>query len=184
MLIPRPSGGSRLVFVAALFALLLAGNSRPACAQSPPADVPPSVEQGAWLFLGQARLQNGGPPCGSCHQLSTLGFPNGGIVGPDLSSAYATLGPDGIDVTLQTLFFPTMVPLYDRRPLTPAEQQALKALLQQAAPGGTGSRGTIELAGIAAAGFVVLLALTWFAWRHRLRAVRAALVRRAAPGGA
>jgi hypothetical protein len=76
-----------------------------------------------------------------------------------------------------------MVPLYEKRPLTPPEQQALKALLQQAAPAGTGSRGTIELAGIAAAGFAALLALTWFAWRHRLRAVRAALVHRAVPGG-
>lgn len=142
-----------------------------------------AAQHGERLFLGQARFQNGGSPCGSCHQLSTLRFPNGGTLGPDLSPAYRTLGEEGIAVTLQTLFFPTMMPLYEKRPLAPAEQQALKALLQRAAPTGPGGWDTVLLAGIAAAGLLLLLALTWLAWRRRLLGVRAPLVRPAAAGG-
>jgi hypothetical protein len=182
--VPHRPGPTRLAFAVFLPVLLVfAGDPWAAAAQPSTARAPAAVQQGARLFVGQARFENGGPPCGSCHQVSNLTFPNGGTVGPDLSAAYETLGPEGTDVTLQTLFFPTMMPLYEKRPLTPAEQQAIKALLQQAAPAGPPGRNTVELAGFAAAGFLVLIALAWLAWRHRLRAVRAPLVRRATAGG-
>jgi hypothetical protein len=183
----RGPGGSRLAFASALILIAAGASTRPTSAQSStpassparpsPAGAVQSSPGGAALFVGQARFENGGPPCGSCHQLSTLGFPNGGTVGPDLSPAYQTLGPDGTDVTLKTLFFPTMVPLYEKRPLTTAEQDALKVLLQQASPTAQEGRYTAELAGIAAAGFLALVALTWIAWRHRLLGVRAPLLR-------
>lgn len=180
--VPHRPGRVCLAF-AAILLLLLAGHPQQAAGQSSPAVPPASADTGTRLFLGQVRFQNGGPPCASCHQLSTLAFPNGGTLGPGLSMAYQTLGPDGVDVTLQTLFFPTMMPLYEKRPLTGPEQQALKALLQGAKPAPTAVSGTLELAGLAAAGFLVLLGLTALAWRRRLRAVRAPLVRRAMAGG-
>ena len=134
------------------------------------------AEQGRDLFSGRVRLANGGPACGACHSISTLRFPNGGLVGPDVSGAYEMLGPDGVDAMLQTLFFPTMQPVYNTRPLTPDEQLELKAFLQQAGGTSPARRDTLAIAGLALCGFMVLMALAWLTWRHRLRGVRAELV--------
>ncbi len=171
----------RVLLLPLLLVLLLVADSvHPilAGAQSPLS----SERQGRDLFAGRVRYQNGGPPCGSCHAISSLGFPNGGALGPDLSGIYQSLGPDGTDVTLQTLFFPTMMPLYEKRPLTPAEQRALKAFLARAGTTPVGQHDTVWLAALAFGGLVVLLALTWLAWRSRLRGVRAPLVRAQAGG--
>jgi len=97
-------------------------------------------------------------------------------VGPDLSGAYEMLGPEGVDATLQTLFFPTMQPIYEKRPLTPEEQRALKAFLQQAGGSAGGQRDTLAIGGFAIGGFLALMAAAWLRWRHRLRPVRAMLV--------
>jgi hypothetical protein len=69
-----------------------------------------------------------------------------------------------------------MKPIYDKRPLTPPEQQALKAFLAQAGTTPSAQRDTIILGGLALAGFLILIAATWLAWRGRLRGVRAPLV--------
>ena len=167
-------GGVRLAF--AVLVVLASPGGRPLAPAQPAA----AAARGASLFLGQTRFENGGTPCGSCHRLSSLGFPNGGTVGPDLSSAYQTLGPEGMDVTLKTLFFPTMMPLFEKRPLTAGEQDALKALLQQSPASPAGAGETAALAAIAAAGFLVLAAITWMAGRRRLHGVRAPLVVRLA----
>jgi hypothetical protein len=155
------------------FALLLAITRLPS-GVAPAAAAP--LERGRDLFVGRIQLHNGGPPCGACHAISSLGFPNGGLVGPDLSGAYQMLGPDGLDVTLQTLFFPTMVPLYDKRPLTPGEQQALKSFLQGATAGSSRQRDTLAIGALALGGFLLLIVTTWLASRRRLRAVRSHLV--------
>ncbi len=141
-----------------------------------------STEEGRDLFVGRTRFQNGGPPCASCHAISALGFPTGGAMGPDLSGIYQTLGPEGTDVTLQTLFFPTMMPLYEKRPLASAEQRALKAFLAQAPTTPVGQANELRLAALAVGGLIVLLAATWLAWRNRLRGVRAPLVEAHAGG--
>ncbi len=172
--------GARLAAAVALVSSVLVGT--PASARGA-AQASSSPEQyGRALFTGQATMQAGGPPCASCHSISGLGFPNGGAMGPDLSGIYQTLGPDGTDAALQTLFFPTMMPIYDKRPLTPLEQRALKAFLAQAGTTPVGQRDTLALAAAALVGFIVLLAITWLVWRGRLRGVRAPLVARA--GGA
>ncbi len=170
-----------LAIAAATF-LLVAALSSFAAAQQPG---PPNsqADQGRRLFTGETRMQNGGPPCGACHSAATVPFPNGGVLGPDLSGVYNMLGPEGTDVTLRTLFFPTMRPIYADRPLTPPEQQALKAFFQQANGVSGAQQATIVLASVAFLAFLVLLALTWLAWRGRLRGVRAPLVRRAVAGG-
>ncbi len=182
----RPSSLARPRILAAAILLLLVIGAVTASAAPPqaPDPAPQLAVQGTRLFLGQARFQNGGPPCGSCHRLSTLPFPNGGTVGPDLSSAYQLLGDDGTALALQTLFFPTMMPIYQNRPLTAAEQQALAVLLKQASPAGPAVPETLELAGIAGLGFLALLAVSGLASRGRGRTVRASLVRQATSGGA
>lgn len=159
-----------IAFVSAALGAVSAHAAQPGSSQE---------QYGRALFTGQAGTQNGGPPCASCHSISGLGFPNGGAMGPDLSGIYQTLGPDGTDAALQTLFFPTMMPIYDKRPLTPGEQKALKAFLAQAGTTPVGQRDTLALAMAALVGFIVLLAITWLAWRGRLRGVRAPLVARA-----
>jgi hypothetical protein len=172
----RPPSRAGVRFASAVLLalpIILAGTAPATCQlrtpHTPPADL------GRDLFTGRAQFQNRGLACGACHSISTIGFPNGGLVGPDLSGAYEMLGPDGIDATLQTLFFPTMLPLYNGRPLTPDEQLALKAFLQQARGSSGAQRDTPVMAGLGLCGFLVLMAIAWLTWRRRLRAVRARL---------
>ncbi len=182
----RGAGPRRLgVFVLgpAFFALLPALSALAAIQAASPAPAS-QVDRGRQLFSGQIQMQNGGPPCGACHAIATVPFPNGGVVGPDLSGVYQMLGPEGTDAALQTLFFPTMLPIYQARPLTAPEQQALKAFFAQANGTSGAGRETLVLAALAVAGFLILVGVSWLAWRRRLRGVRAPLVRHAAAGGA
>ncbi len=142
------------------------------------------ADRGRQMFAGQVRMRNGGPPCASCHAFASLGFPNGGALGPDLSGIYDMLGPEGTEAALQTLYFPTMMPLYEKRPLTTDEQRALEAFFRQSGTPSPARNDTPWLAALAVAGFLVLMGLTWLAWRNRLGGVRASLVRRAQAGGA
>lgn len=157
-----------------------------AAAQGPTiSDAPLSSAQvgdakaGEAFFTGRIRLANGGPPCISCHSVSGLAFPNGGTMGPDLTGVYNRFGPEGMAAALDTLFFVTMQPLYDTRPLTPIEQQNLAAFFKQTAqnhprPGITAEFGLISVAGCAG-----LFVLNGFIWRKRLRGVRRDLLARA-----
>ncbi len=140
---------------------------------SPPGGNPSAGEA---LFSGARPFQKGGPPCGACHTIGPLGFPNGGAMGPDLTREYAKLGEQGMDAVLETLYFPAMLPLFDNRPLTPNEQGDLKAFFKQAASSAPPQRLTAILALIAFVGFLFLVALFWVLWRGRLRAVREPLV--------
>jgi hypothetical protein len=137
------------------------------------------AKAGEAFFTGRIRLANGGPPCISCHSVSGLAFPNGGTMGPDLTGVYSRFGPEGMAAALDTLFFVTMQPLYDTRPLTPIEQQNLAAFFKQTAqnhprPGITAEFGLISVAGCAG-----LFVLNGFIWKKRLRGVRRDLLARA-----
>jgi hypothetical protein len=135
-----------------------------------------SIQNGKVLFAGTMRFQNGGPPCAACHAISGLPFPNGGTLGPDLSKASARLGPKGMAAALQTLFFPTMAPIFDARPITVSEQNDLEAFLDQAQSGPTPPNITPIMASVGAIGLLALLAAAWGIWRKRLRGVRRTLV--------
>jgi hypothetical protein len=143
-----------------------------------------SVRAGRALFAGDVRFQNGGPPCAACHATSGLPFPNGGSLGPDLSRAASRLGPEGIEVALQTLYFPTMRPIFDGRPLTIPEQRDVKAFLDQAQGRPLPPAILPVMAGIAFCGLLIFLALTWGIWRHRVRGIRRPLVKSASAGAA
>lgn len=135
-----------------------------------------AAQQGKELFAGDRPLQNGGPACASCHSIAGLAFPNGGTLAPDLTQEYAKLGPQGIDVALETLFFPAMTPIYDTHPLTREERNDLSLFLEQAStkPPPHGITPVIVL--IPICGGIVLLAITALVWRNRLRGVRKQLV--------
>ncbi len=160
--------GTRCVLVTALLLI-------PAWAQATQG----SPSAGKNLFTGRIRFQNGGPACASCHSVASIPFPNGGTLGPDLTQSYAKFSPDGVAAILQTLFFPTMVPLFNAKPLTTAEQLDLAAFFKAVAQRPPPAALTLELAAIALAALLLLLAVTWLAGRRRVRSVRRALVERA-----
>lgn len=137
-----------------------------------------SGARGEALFTGQARFKNGGPACAACHTVSGIIFPQGGAMGPDLTHEYAKLGPDGMQATLETLYFPAMNALFSPRPLTPDEQQDLTAFFQSVNRNRTENL-TLGFAVVALAGFALLLGATWLKGRRRLRSVRGALLERA-----
>ena len=97
-------------------------------------------------------------------------------MGPDLTGAYAKLGPVGLNSALDTLYFPAMTPLFAYRPLTPDERRNLAAYFQGV--NGQQSKTTPAIGAIALVGLLVLVAATGIAGRRRVRSVRKALLER------
>ena len=156
-------------FVAAI------GVAAPARAQVGDAD------RGRQLFTGTIPFTNGGPACAACHDHDALGVPGGGTMGPDLTSLASRIGSEGVATSLQTLYFPTMAPLFNSHPLTAAERRDVAAFLGR--PTTNPERETAVTIGIGAAGVViglVLLAVTGYAGRSRVRSVREAMLARTA----
>jgi mono/diheme cytochrome c family protein len=197
--VPMPSLGLTDDQVASLIAYLEAeGGAAPPAEAAPAATVPASQEAaaepapaalapgdadtGKSLFTGAERFEDGGPPCMSCHSIAGIGALGGGALGPDLTGAYAKYGDaQGLSSVLATLPFPTMVPVFDGRPLTAQEQADLVAFLAEAAeadrPGWAIGKLLLLSFGSAAA----LTAVALVAWRSRLVAVRRSLVKRSRP---
>lgn len=135
-----------------------------------------AARRGEESFSGRRPLRNGGPPCASCHAVAGLPFPNGGTLAPDLTREYAKLGPQGIDVALETLFFPAMTPIYDTHSLTREERSDLGMFLEQASTKPPPHGITPVMVLIPICGGIVLLGITALVWRNRLRGVRKQLV--------
>jgi mono/diheme cytochrome c family protein len=150
---------------------------------APAAPAPPTPEaiaSGKALFMGRARMQNGGPACATCHTAAGIAFPYGGTMGPDLTKEYSKLGPQGLTVSLKTLYFPAMTALFQNRPLTATEQQQLAAFFQsidQRKPPASPTRALVMLSVVVLAG---LFFWTWLAvGRRRVRSVRQKLLEQA-----
>jgi len=138
---------------------------------------PDSAAAGRALFLGTVRFQNGGPACSACHSVAGLAFPAGGTMGPELTTVYSKMGPEGLNSALETLFFPAMTPLFRYRPLTSNERQDLAALFESVDRQQPATH-TAVIAAISLAGFFILIVITGVAGRHRVRSVRRALLER------
>jgi mono/diheme cytochrome c family protein len=138
-----------------------------------------SPQRGEQLFTGEVHFHNRGPACISCHTIAGLSFHDGGTLGPDLTHAYAKLGPRGTEAAMQTLYFGVMTPIYSEHPVVPQEQADLIALLMQseAKPQTKWSTQILILIAFLLGG--VFVALTGFLWRDRVRSVRRALVDKA-----
>ncbi len=154
-----------------------------AATNAPQPDNQASANAGQALFAGTVRFQNSGPPCMACHSISGMPFPNGGSLGPDLTGASTLLGSEGIRLALQTLFFPTMNPIFSERPLTPQEQSQLQIFLEQAGKGVPPKSITPLIASVAVAVFLVLLGLAAIIWRSRLKSLRREVVSRSGSEG-
>ena len=139
----------------------------------------PSMAAGRDLFIGTRPFQNGGAPCGACHGLGGEGLAFTATLGPELSAGLSGIDPAALDGLLEALPFPTMIPVYEGRALTPAERADLTTFLIQAATKGPPRNAWhFELYGLIGAGVLFLgLAL---AWRRRKPPSRARLLARAA----
>lgn len=140
---------------------------------------PGSAAEGERLFSGTTRLQNGGPACIACHSIAGVSFPNGGTLGPNLTGAYKKLGLHGMQESMTTLYFRVMTPIYDPHPLTLQEQSDLIAFFQEAGAKPPPRYNTQAVVLIAFVGFLILLAISGFAGRKRIKPVRRNLVERA-----
>jgi mono/diheme cytochrome c family protein len=169
--------GNQLKFaVCLLFGVSVAAQTgTPAAAASSPQQG--LRDAGRDLFTGTVHFKNGGPACVACHDVAGLGFPGGGNMGPDLTGAYAKLGPDGLNSALETLYFPAMTPLFAYRPLTPDERRNLAAYFQ-GVNGRQSGTPTPAIGAIALVGLLLLVAATGIAGRRRVRSVRKALFER------
>lgn len=145
-----------------------------------------SYARGRDFFTGKSAFQNGGLACIACHSAGGLSFPNGGTLGPDLTQTYSKLGPAGTEAAMQTLYFPTMIPVYRDHQLTPQEQADMVAFFKQTSAGGQAQTArTTQILILAAFVLgIIFVALTAFFWRKRVLSVRRALVERAMGRGA
>ncbi len=137
------------------------------------------AQAGRDLFTGARPFQNGGAPCGACHGLGGEGVAFTASLGPELSSGLATMDPASLDGLLEALPFPSMIPVYEGRALTPVERADLVAYLIPAAGKGP-PRDAWHFEAYGA--FVALLLFLGLAlaWRRRKAPSRARLLARAA----
>ncbi len=110
----------------------------------------------------------------ACHNISGIPFPGGGSLGPDLTGVASKFGA-GLDATLATLPFPTMLPIFGKRPLTAGERQDLEAFFLKSL-GAPVPNSAFKIVLPAIGGFLLLVTLIWIIWQRRLITVRKALL--------
>ena len=168
--IPMPNQNLSLSEIDALLAYL---GVAPPSLPSPQAQQPALVgdpQTGKDLFTGAKSLAAGGSACVACHDTAGLGAPGGGLLGPDLTQAVQRYGGEaGLRGTLGVIAFPSMVPVYQNRPLTPQEQADLTAFLAQSTAQSSPSRGLRHLVVyLLAFGAMDVLLVGLFFWHRRL----------------
>lgn len=176
--VPMPNLGLTEAQVASLIAYLENPGGETVAAPEV-ALAPGDATHGRALFTGASRLQNGGPPCMNCHSIAGLGALGGGALGPDLTTAINLYGGDkGLALFLNTLPTVTMNAVWSRQPLSPAEQDDLRAFMRDASVAQRPPDAVWLLAIASAIGLALFLLLAWAVWRRRLISVRRSLVQR------
>jgi hypothetical protein len=105
-------------------------------------------------------MQNGGAACSACHAIGGHGSLLAASLGPDLSRSFDGLPTEAIDGLLQDLPFPTMVPVYAGRALTPGERADLAAFLSSSSgPPGPSGQKIAAIATAIGASLVLLMAV-------------------------
>lgn len=168
--IPMPNQHLTLSQIDALLAYL--GVTQPSLPAAPAdqAGVVGSAGRGKALFSGTQTLSGGGTACIACHETGSVGAPGGGLMGPDLTQVTQRYGGEaGLRGALGTIAFPSMVPIYQNRPLSPQEQADLAAFLQQSGTEDNPSRLSRHVVlAILAFGMLDVLLVLLFVWHRRL----------------
>lgn len=158
----------------------------PAGAKLSRAIAPGDVDNGWRLFMGRAKLQNGGAACISCHSIKGVGMFGGGTLGPDLTGVSLKYRDPELISILQNPNFPVMGTVFGTHALSNEEIVQLFALFQNAKqmnpmPATQAGITTLDpkFFVIGVAGMLLVLALMNLGWRKRSRGVREELVRRA-----
>jgi mono/diheme cytochrome c family protein len=135
---------------------------------------PGSAAVGHALFHGRRSFTNGGLSCSACHAAEG----RGGNLAADLHTSFARLGELPLMSSMENPGFPLMRAVYTARPITRQEATHVTAYLESVAGApAPAAEPPLHLAGmgLAAAAFAGIA----FAYRNRLRGVRARLVARA-----
>jgi cytochrome c2 len=133
--------------------------------------------RGKALFVGDARFENGGPHCMSCHSIAGIG--SLGNLGPDLTANGYTKYGDGLAAFLSSPPTVTMNAVWKDKPLTAQEQADLFAFMKNASVSQREPGALLQIALLAIAGAAALMALAQVYWGKRLRGVRKPMIERA-----
>jgi mono/diheme cytochrome c family protein len=136
------------------------------------------IARGRALFIGSAPMTNGGPPCVVCHAAGNEGgLAGGGRLGADLTQVSVRLrGPRGVATWLESPPTPMMRALIRRTPLTPDENRALTAFLEDLRTRPVPPSRLTRLAGAGFGGALLGLAAIGLIWQRRFRGARRPLV--------
>lgn len=126
-------------------------------------------ETGRALYTGEKSLQNGGPPCISCHNLG-VGALGGGTLGPDLTQIAANETKFTFVSTgwINGGGSPVMGPIFGAKNITDEEVEHLKAFFSTRATQPVAAFGNM-FTGIGFIGFVIILILFSIIWSNRYR---------------
>ncbi|MBI5827391.1 MAG: hypothetical protein HZB22_06665 [Deltaproteobacteria bacterium] len=128
-----------------------------------------NAEIGRQIFTGARPLQNGAPPCISCHSIS-YGELNGGTLGPNLTKVYADESKNPL---LSSAWInggaPTMLPIFSQRNITDEEVSHLRAFFAQQSKGPVAPSATGTFTIIGLGGFVGVLIVFNIIWSGRYR---------------
>jgi mono/diheme cytochrome c family protein len=107
-----------------------AASARNLAAPQQPAASASDAAEGEALFLGRNPLENGGPPCKTCHGISNLSVSHGPTPGPNLTTEYSRFSADALDKYLQEPPVRPMSVLFKEHPIMPGERRQLIAFLR------------------------------------------------------
>lgn len=143
----------------------VAASTEPAVAAPTAAPTAELIAEGKALYEGSKAFKNGGASCISCHNVNYNGMIAGGVLAKDLTNAYTRLTGAGISAFI-TSPPSAMAAAFKNNPITPEENAALVAFLQDAdKPGTPEGSNPLLIGGIV--GFGVLFALILLLWNKR-----------------
>ncbi len=174
--VPMPNLGLKPDEVAALIAYL--GSGAPTGAAATTALPAGDAASGKAYFVGDKRLQNGGPHCVSCHSVAGIGSLGGGNLGPDLTTSGYVQSDAAFATFIRAPSTQTMGAVWKNTPLTEQEQADLYAFLSKASVTQREPSTLLQIAILGIVGAIVWIVLAQFYWGKRLQGVRRPMIER------